>query len=285
MRKTLLLVLLMVFTPVLALAKPKVVASINPIYQILTAIVGEKAEVALVVNPKLSGHHYQLKNRDVRAIHEADLVFYVDDELERNLVKLVSNEKSARELSGVSGIKLLDQRGFLKQMGRVSKKMDLHIWLNPRNAIKIAEFMVQEVALIDPKNSQIYQRNLFEFKKKIFLLEEKLFRVIENSTVSSHVLFTQDYQYFEEYFRVKPLKVILSSHDHGLRMSDVREFNLLLQKGRVKCVFGDVYDESNAVQKLAKNHGLRYVALNLIGFGGDYFKILEEIADGIASCD
>lgn len=277
MKKIILTALLFVFAPVIAVAKPQVVASINPIYQILTEIVGDEADVVLVINPNITAHHYQLKRKDVRAVHGADLVFYVDDALEKNLSKLVSDKKSARNLSGIQGMTLLNKR-------QGHKIMDLHIWLNPRNAIRIAEHMATELAAIDPDSSKVYQTNLVIFKKKLLSLEERIFKAIENSSTSGHVLFTQDYQYFEEYFGFKPLKVIFNSHGHDLRMSDVREFDALVKKGKVTCVFGDVYDESNAVQKLARNHGLKYIALDLIGSEKNYFQILADISDEIASC-
>jgi zinc transport system substrate-binding protein len=148
--------------------------------------------------------------------------------------------------------------------------------------------MAAELTKIDPDHAKIYQKNLSEFKGKIATLEKKVFREMQNAAISGHVLFTQDYQYFEDYFAFKPLKVVLTGHGHDLRMSDIREFDLLVGEGKVTCVLGDRYDESNAVQKLARNHHLNYVALDLIGnprrSESDYFQIMEDISSQIASC-
>ena len=136
---------------------PKIVVSINPIYQILLAITEDKNNSILIIDPKVSEHDYQLKKSDAKAVFESDIIFYVDNDLEKNFAKLV-RDKTSYQLSQVSNIKLLPRRGNIK-------KLDLHLWLNPENSVKIAEFMTQKICEIDVPNSKKYQQNL----KKTFV--------------------------------------------------------------------------------------------------------------------
>lgn len=255
---------------------PKIVVSINPIYQILLAITEDKNNSILIIDPKTSEHDYQLKKSDVKAVFEADLIFYVDNDLEKNFAKLVQDKKSY-QLSKISNIKLLQRRGNVK-------KLDPHLWLNPENALKIAELMTQKICEIDEANSKKYQQNLEKFKKEIAKTEKIIHQKFQKIATENFVFYHDGYQYFEDYFDLKPLKVITDGHDHDLTIASTRTFDKLAKSNQIKCLFGDLYDEKNSAQKLAANYQIKFAALDLMGTQGGYPELLLGIADAMSKC-
>jgi len=237
--------------------KPLIVASINPIYQIVLAITEDKNNSILIINPNISEHDYQLKKSDAEFASQADLIFYIDDDLEKNFAKLVKG-KNVYKMSQINGIKLLQRRND-------SKKIDLHLWLNPENGVKIAEFITQKICEIDAGNSRKYQKNLEKFKKEILKTEKNIRKNLQPIQNSGFVFYHDGYQYFEDYFALKPLKIISGNHDFELTIKDVRELDALAKTGQIKCIFGDVYDEKNSAKKLAQNYGVKFTKLDLIG--------------------
>lgn len=255
---------------------PKIVVSINPIYQILLAITEDKNNSILTIDPKISEHDYQLKKSDAKAVFEADLIFYVDNDLEKNFAKLVRDKKSY-QISKISNIKLLQRRGN-------DKKLDPHLWLNPENAVKIAEFMTQKICEIDATNSKKYQQNLEKFKKEIAKTEKTIRQKFQKIATQNFVFYHDGYQYFENYFDLKPLKVITDGHDRDLTIASTRTFDKLAKSHQIKCLFGDLYDEKNSAQKLAANYQIKFATLDLMGGEGGYSELLLGIADEMSKC-
>jgi len=257
--------------------KPLIVASINPIYQIVLAITEDKNNSILIINPNISEHDYQLKKSDAEFVAKADLIFYIDDDLEKNFAKLVK-DKNSYKMSQINEIKLLQRRSD-------PKKTDLHLWLNPENGVKIAEFITQKICEIDASNAKKYQKNLEKFKKEILKTQKNIRKNLQPIQNSGFVFYHDGYQYFEDFFDLKPLKIISNNHDFELTIKDARQIDALAKTSQIKCIFGDVYDEKNSAKKLAQNYGIKFTTLDLIGKEDIFYPVLlDRISIRIASC-
>ncbi len=264
-----------------------IVASINPIYQILLAITEDKKNTILIINPRFSEHGYQLKKSDAGFFSKANLIFYIDDSLEINFYKLIKNfkaESHAYKLSSIEDLTILQRRGRIKER-------DMHIWLNPENAIKIAQFMTLKISELDPKNAKKYQKNLLKFQnttlKTIKIINKEALKIKDKKYIFYH----DGYQYFENYFAIKPVKVISYDHFHDLTLQDVREMDMIMDKGEVKCIFGEPQDEKNSAIKLSQNYRIKFSILDLIGskenYGSKvdgYNTLLRNMANDIVGC-
>jgi len=245
-------------------------ASINPVYQIVLAIGGEGN---LIIKPGSSEHDYQLKKSDISALVKADLIFYVDDSLEKNFPKLIKNfqlEKKAYQLSKVNGIKLLQRRDD-------SKKLDPHLWLDPDNGIKIAEFVAQKFCETDERNCQKYQNNFQKFRQEIAKVE----LIIKSDLAgfdTGYAIYHDAYQYFENFCAIKAQKIISYDHNSQLKVNDLRGLESL------KCLVSEPTDERSAAQKLARNYQIKFVTLDVIGADESYAKLLIKIAQGFVNC-
>jgi zinc transport system substrate-binding protein len=256
-------------------ASPFFVASINPVYQILLAITHDKNNSSLIINPAICEHDYQLKKSDITKILKADLIFYIDDDLERNFLKLMKKEKSYK-ISAISGIKILNRRDDIT-------KIDPHLWLNPQNAVKIAEFMTKKICEIYPLNCQQYHQNLAKFKEKILKTEQLIRKKLAKIEDKDYIFYHDGYQYFEDYFNLRPQKMIFYNQDN-LSVKDLRQFNLLLKSNKVQCIFGDVHDTKNSAKRLAQNYKIKFSTLNLSGQNDNYNDLLMNLTDKITQC-
>ncbi|MBP7710676.1 MAG: zinc ABC transporter substrate-binding protein [Rickettsiales bacterium] len=260
----------------LAQDNPIIVASINPIYQIVLAITGDKNNTILIINPSASDHDYQLKKSDAEKINKADLVFFVDENLEQNFAK-IAKTKNSYQLSQVPQIKLLQSRSE-------NKKTDLHLWMNPQNGVKIAEFVTQKICEIDVAGCKKYQKNLEIFRSKIAKTEKKIRAEFSKIKNQNYVFYHDAYQYFEEYFALKPLQIISKNHESYLTVKNLRDFDSLVSSQKIKCLFGDVVDEKNSAQKLAQNYKIKFAKLDPIGGEGGYEKLLTNVSDVMIGC-
>jgi zinc transport system substrate-binding protein len=267
--------------------KPVVVASINPVYQIILAITQDKNNTILVINSAVSEHNQSLKKSDVDALLKADLVFYIDDSLEKNFSKSVKNlqlEKKSYQISQIAEIKVLKQR-------ENPERNDFHLWLNLKNAVMIAEFVAKKLSEVDEKNSEKYKKNLEKFRLETAKIEKEILEKMRMVKDANFVFYHDGYQYFEEYFSLKPLKIINHGSDRELNVKEARAFDNLAKKTEIKCLFGEVFDERNSALKLAQNYKIKFMALDLTGVKENankekngYSVLLLNLADDLVSC-
>jgi zinc transport system substrate-binding protein len=251
-----------------------VVASINPVKQIILAIKQDVAgEVHLIIRSSQSEHNFQFKNRDISAINDADLVFFIDDSLEKNFSKLIKNhsfEQKSFELSQANGIKLLQSRAN-------HQKIDPHLWLDPQNSIAIAGFISEKFCEKDAQNCAKYQNNYKQFSRKINQLEKAIKSDLA-SLGSDYVIYHDAYQYFENSFGLKAHKIISYDHHSNLKMGDIKGLD------SAKCLIGEKVDERNSAEKLAKNHHLKFIKVDVLGGEESFENLLKNIAASFAEC-
>lgn len=99
-------------TPAAADKAPKVVASINPIHSLVAGVMQGIGEPTLLIQGGASPHTAALRPSEARALRQADLIFWVGDDLETFLPKALKarGKKGAVRLSTVEGIRLFKVR-------------------------------------------------------------------------------------------------------------------------------------------------------------------------------
>ncbi|MEI2773496.1 MAG: zinc ABC transporter substrate-binding protein [Candidatus Competibacter sp.] len=94
--------------PLIALAEPKVVASIKPVHSLVAGVMQGIGEPRLLVPGGASPHQYSLRPSDARAISEADVVFWIGPELESFASKPLRNTEGK-----LRAVALLDAPGVV----------------------------------------------------------------------------------------------------------------------------------------------------------------------------
>jgi zinc transport system substrate-binding protein len=265
---------------------PLVVTSINPIYQIALAIIQDKSHVNLLINPASSEHNYSLKKHDLDLFLKADLIFYVSDNLESNFPKLIKKfhqESNSYELIKTANLKLLTRRND-------DQKNDIHIWLNPDNAILIAKLIADRMSILDSQNAKKYQINFKNFQQELSQATRSISKKLTKIKGKNYIFYHDGYQYFEDYFSIKPMMIIAYEHNQELRPSDLQKISELTKTNNVQCIFGEPQEEQNSALKLAHNFNLKFSILDLIGSKENYNKkngyviLLQNMANDLVNC-
>jgi len=260
---------------------PLFVATINPLYQILLAITEDKNNSILLFNPYKSEHGYELAKDDLATLSRARVIFYMDDNLEKNFAKLVKNfslGSRSYQMARVPGLKLLRQRGN-------AQKIDYHLWLDPQNAIKIADFISQRLCEVDGINCAKYRNNYQKFSLNVNAVAADLNNQLERYRNLGFVFYHDAYQYFEDYFNLRSLMVLSYEGEPAMSISALRQFDKLAKAKSVRCVFGEVLDETNSAEKLARKYQINYMPINAIGLNGEsYSDMLTSLVGDFNDC-
>ncbi len=273
-----LILLSIFFSAKSALAQAPIIAtSINPVYQIVLAITQNKNNTILIMDDNASDHDWQFKKSDLEVLSKAKIVFYIDDNFEKPFAR-ISQKTNSYKLSEIPKIKILQSRG-------VVNKKDFHLWLNPDNAVLIAEFVTQKICEIDEFNCSRYKENLAVFKNEISKLSKEIKNKLRVADNQSYVFYHDAYQYFEDYFSLKALAPISKNHESYLTVKNLRDFDEVAASKEIKCLFGEAVDEKNSAQKLAENYQIKFAKLDPIGSQNfTYSKVLMNVADEMYGC-
>ncbi len=185
-------------------SKLQIVATLFPQYDFAKQIVGDRANVKLLLNSGVETHHYEPTAKDmITILNNSDIFLYTGTNLEPWTEKIVSSieETECKAVDISKNIDLITIEEFEEKHinseivyeehkehnheghghDEHEEMYDEHIWLNPKNAIIMLDNILEELCNIDPQNAEYYKQNATEYKNKILETDKKLKEIIENS--------------------------------------------------------------------------------------------------------
>lgn len=202
-------VLVFMVSPARALAEPpRVLVSIAPLHSLVAQVMEGVAEPELVYEASQSPHSSAMTPRQLKAVVEADLLFWIGPELETALARLLprlSENAQSFELHDFdAGMTLLPMRDTLFSVpgpgddhGHDHGDLDPHVWLSLDNAQRFVEFVEGRLIEQDPGNREQYQRNAEQARMGLNTLGEQLNDRLSTSRDTPYILFHDGFQYFE----------------------------------------------------------------------------------------
>ena len=278
----------------------------------------------MIIEGAGSPHTYSLKPSQAKQLQDADLVFWMGDELETFLEgpiqNIAKNAKSIKliESHGLKKIKFReggmfdehddhDDHGHDKHAkddhddhghDKHAKddhddhghgEFDPHVWLDPINAKAIVHEIEEALVKADPKNAKKYEANADRIAGDLDQLVKELRAQLEPVQEKGFIVFHDAYQYFEQRFGVSAIGSITVSPEvmpGAERVSDLRN---KIRDLKATCVFSEPQFEPKLVTTLVEGTGARTGVLDPLGAsltkGPDlYFKLVREMARSLKEC-
>lgn len=162
--------------------KPQIIATLFPQYDFARAIVGDTADVTLLISPGTETHSFDPSARDMVKIRECDAVIYTGDESEpwvQSLLKGSDGDFVMIDTSdGIEMITLDDHDGGEHAH---SHNIDPHIWTSPVNAIKMVENICSSLCELYPEHSEAYRQNAESYIKQLHTLDSDIRTVVDTA--------------------------------------------------------------------------------------------------------
>ena len=304
---------LTIFVP--ANAEIKVVTSIKPIHSLASYLMDGVAKPDLIVDGYSSPHNFALKPSHAKMLQDADLIFWVGEDLENFLEKpLNSIAKKAEkiELIEIKGLNVLkfrernifdehdhdhDDHGKKEEHddhddhdeheGHAHGEFDPHIWLDTMNAKAMLNEMAEHLIENDPKNEAIYKSNLDKALKDIDKLTIEVMTELNNSV--SSIVFHDAYQYFEKRFNVNVLGAFTVNTDVMPGAEQLAEIREIIEHDKVACVFSEPQFNPDIINAVAKDMKIKTGVLDPLGATLDsgkdlYFKLIRNMSASFKDC-
>ncbi len=297
----------------------KVVASIKPIHSLASYLMNGVAKPDLIVDGYASPHGFAMKPSHAKMLQNADLIFWVGEDVENFLEKpLGSIAKKAEkiELMQIKGLQVLkfrernifddhddhghddhDKKEDHDDHGKKEDhddderhahgEFDPHIWLDPINAKVILNEMVEHLIENDPKNEAKYKSNLNEALKDIDMLTIDVMTELSNSV--SSIVFHDAYQYFEKRFNVNILGAFTVNTDVMPGAEQLAEIREIIEHDKVACVFSEPQFNPDIIKAVAKDMNIKTGVIDPLGAtlnpGKDlYFSLIKNMSASFKGC-
>jgi len=300
--------LLHLLTQVAAAAdRVRVVATIPPLHSLVQSVLGETANADLLLEQNATPHSFQLKPSQVRQLIDADIVFYISDDMETPLLRAFEN-LSATTLK----VAMLEQRGIRKfsirenedweshvtqreNNGRGAEAAhdhshgDPHIWLSPDNAVAMIKAITRSLSAVNPAGRAIYKRNAIASIAAIGAAEKRVGTILSPVKATPYVVFHDAYQYFEFHFGLNPIGSIVIDPELGASAKRMVEIRAKIKRKGAVCVFREPQFSTKLSEVAASGSGAKLAVLDPLGSqlptgAALYTLLLDDLAQKLSDC-
>ncbi|MGH6954713.1 MAG: zinc ABC transporter substrate-binding protein [Alphaproteobacteria bacterium] len=287
-------------------AAPKVVASIGPVHSLVASVMAGLGEPALVVSGKGSPHAYALKPSDVRALHHADLVFWVGPDLETfldNTFERMAGRVRSVALSEAAGVNLLPNRagglwaerpgdaaeGSRDADGHGRGRTDMHVWLDPLNGQAMVEAIVAALAETDSGNTALYRANGARTRERLAALDREIAGRLAPIAASPYLVWHDAYHYFERRYGLRPMGAVSADPERAPGARRVALLRRAVIEQGIRCLFIEPQFEPALARTIVAGTAARVGVLDPLGAGVEpgpdaYFAMMQALADSLAGC-
>lgn len=176
--------------------KIQIIATLFPQYDFAKNIVGDKADIKLLLNSGIETHNYEPTAKDmITILDDSDMFLYTGTMLEPWTASIIKNlEETDCNIVDISkNISLITLEEFEEKHlnseiiheedyhEEHNEIYDEHIWLNPKNSIIMIDNILDSIVTIDPENTEYYKSNAEDYKKQILELDDEYRNLVQNS--------------------------------------------------------------------------------------------------------
>ena len=286
-------------------AEIKVVTTIQPLHSLISNVMGNKGKLDLILEGTASPHSFTLKPSHAKMLENADVIFWIDKDLESFLDKpLKSIPKKAKvvHLMDISGLEIHkfrekniygghddhDKHGHKEDKhddhdkhGHKKDKHDKHDDHDKHgHAHAHGEFDVH--IWLDPNNAKVIVKEVANqlatldaqnsdfYKKNAEKSLNKLDNLINKIDKSinkkaSFVTFHDAYQYFEKRFGIEALGALTINTDIQPGAKQIEEIQHLVKDKNIKCIFSEPQFNPKLINMIAKSSGAKTGILDPLG--------------------
>ena len=236
-------------------ARPQVVATIYPLWELTRQVAGERADVVSLVPPGVEPHDWEPAPRDVSLVQRASVFVHTGTGLDAWAVRLLGG-LSARTtvVNGARGLSLLRQ----------GDGVDPHVWLDPALASAQAQTIADGLAQADPAGRATYLDNAKALAARLDALDQAFAAGLRDcarrEVVTSHAAFA----YLTRRYQLTQVPIMGSAPEAEPSPAGLAAIVQTARRARVTTVFFEPLVSPRLAQTLAREIGATAMPLDPI---------------------
>ncbi len=296
---------------------PKVTVDIAPVHSLVSKVMNGVGKPDLIIPAGASPHEYQLKPSNAKSLQDADIVFWIGEDLTPWLEKGLSSlaqDASVTSLLEVNGVELLsfregalfeahdhgddhddhddhdhDKKKHDDHEGHAHGEHDPHAWLSPQIAKIWLNNIAAKLSEIDPDNAASYFSNAKSARDNIDSLMSEVNSILDPIRDKKFVVFHDAYQYFEKSFNISASGAISlgdATNPSPARLSEIRR---RVVDEAVQCVLAEPQYDPGLVKSVVEGTDAKTTVIDPLGVGLEtgpnlYENLIRNLATNLAKC-
>ncbi|MDD4995704.1 MAG: metal ABC transporter substrate-binding protein [Patescibacteria group bacterium] len=168
--------------------KPRVAATIFPIYDIAKNIAGDKMDVLLIAPPGASPHTFEITPERIRDLQGSKLIFAIGHGLDTWASQTAQALPNSEVIIVDKGIELIADE---EESGA-----NPHYWLSLKNARIISLNILNALKSADPINGEYYDQNTASFLSELDAADREIKKLLGNLTDKNIITMHDAWPYF-----------------------------------------------------------------------------------------
>lgn len=234
--------------------KLTITVSLFPHYDFARQIVGDKAEVTLLLPPGTESHTFDPSTIDIYNITNSDIFIYTGKNMEAWAERVISSLGNDGPIivDASSGIELLQNSHSGHDDHEHS--LDPHIWLNPQYAATMVDTILETICQADPANAKFYRANAESYKKELLKLDSDIESAINNAKGDTLVFGGRfAYIYFFERYGLKYKSAYKTcSTETEPSLTTIYEISQYIKDNSIQYVFKEELSEGKVAKSIAE---------------------------------
>ena len=283
-------------------AEVKVVTTIKPIHSLVAGVMDGLGSPSLIVDGSNSPHNFSLKPSHAKMIEDAEIIFWVGEDLETFMIKSLESiannatKVSFMDLDSIIKLKfkeenILEVEGYDDDHDDHDKhadgEFDAHIWLDPKNAIEIVNEIAKTLSLKDPNKKNVYYSNAEKLNHSLNELIEKINLSINKD--ARFIVFHDAYQYFEKRFDVSSAGALILNEEALPSAKKVSEIHKIIKKQNINCIISEPQFNPNIIKSIAQDSSILTGSFDPLGSSFDtnknlYFEMILSLSNSLKDC-
>jgi zinc transport system substrate-binding protein len=271
--------------------KPVVFTGIAPYAFFVQKIAGPKLQIEVFVPSGQSPHTFSPSFSQMMLLKKAHAYIRSGQLFEQSLIRRAQSiQPDLRIINALHDLKLSpmlaecdhethehNKHDHAAHQPQNSNELDLHVWLSPRMALKIAWNISRELSLIFPESADIFQQNLAAFTKELKESDQRIRTELAPFAGRSFYVFHPSFGYFAEDYNLKQVAIESQGKEPGSR-----SLALLIRDARrenIRIIFTQPQFSQKSATTLAKSIKGKVVAIDPLAM--DYFQNLDLITKNL----
>lgn len=278
--------------------KSVVVSTIKPIHALVYAIAGgnnSTLDLLQLLPDGASPHHYALKPSDMRTLSKAKVIFRIGSGLETFLDKPLANLSAQQQvitLADATGIQHLHSRGQHEDEPNAEHdphSEDLHLWLNPANAIAMSRTIAKALGEADPTQQAAYLANAEQLIQRIQATDTHIRQQLAPLSNKPYLSFHDAWQHFDTHYGLNFAGAVTLDVSRLPGARHVQGIRKIIEDKQAVCLFQEPQFSPAMVKTLVEGSNIRIGELDPLGMklpldNDTYTKLLQNAADHFQQC-
>lgn len=250
--------------------KPKIAATIFPLYDIVKQVGGDKIDAVLVLAPGTSPHTFEASPAQIKEINGAEYFFTIGagaDDWAKNIAEALT-EAQIVNLDQFISLQPFEHQANESQNEtdeHTEDGFDPHYWLDPDNAKIMAREIANKLIALDPSNSDYYQNNFQIFANRLDEKDKEWQEKIESLTNKNLVIFHDAWGYFAKHFS---LNIVASFEPFPGKTPSpqyIIDLENAIKENNIKTLFTEPQLSNTAITTLASDLNVKTDILDPLG--------------------